>query len=87
MILFLVGLEQCRQARTTYKGEFRVDVAFQYDGGVVVRESFNFGHLPIMLKVCALSFFFFFVSYFLLISCLVMRGISCFAQFWPFSFA
>ncbi|OAY72747.1 DNA-directed RNA polymerase I subunit 2 [Ananas comosus] len=41
---------QCRQARTTYKGEFRVDVAFQYDGGVVVRESFNFGHLPIMLK-------------------------------------
>ncbi|CAL9133487.1 unnamed protein product [Musa textilis] len=41
---------ECRQARISYKGEFRALVCFQYDEGVVVRESINFGHLPIMLK-------------------------------------
>ncbi|CAL9109161.1 unnamed protein product [Musa acuminata var. zebrina] len=41
---------ECRQARISYKGEFRALVCFQYDEGVVVRENINFGHLPIMLK-------------------------------------
>ncbi|XP_074576381.1 DNA-directed RNA polymerase I subunit 2-like [Curcuma longa] len=40
----------CRQARTTYKGNFKALLCFQYDDGVIVRESINFGHLPIMLK-------------------------------------
>ncbi|KAJ8491401.1 hypothetical protein OPV22_013122 [Ensete ventricosum] len=41
---------ECRQARISYKGDFRALVCFQYDEGVIVRESINFGHLPIMLK-------------------------------------
>ncbi|XP_042451459.1 DNA-directed RNA polymerase I subunit 2-like isoform X1 [Zingiber officinale] len=41
---------ECRQARTTYKGDFKALLCFQYDDGVIVRESINLGHLPIMLK-------------------------------------
>ncbi|XP_020522077.1 DNA-directed RNA polymerase I subunit 2 isoform X2 [Amborella trichopoda] len=41
----------CRQAGTTYQGKFHVDVCFQYNDGVVIRDSkFNFGYLPVMLK-------------------------------------
>ncbi|WOL19443.1 DNA-directed RNA polymerase I subunit 2 [Canna indica] len=41
---------ECRQAKTTYKGEFKATICFQYDEGVIVRETIHFGHLPIMLK-------------------------------------
>ena len=46
--------EQCRQAKISYTGTFNVDICFQYDDGPIIRESFNFGQLPIMLQV---SFF------------------------------
>ncbi|GFZ02444.1 nuclear RNA polymerase A2 [Actinidia rufa] len=42
---------ECRQAKTTYAGRFMADVCFQYGGGAVIREKFNFGQFPIMLKV------------------------------------
>ncbi|XP_019055826.1 PREDICTED: DNA-directed RNA polymerase I subunit 2 [Nelumbo nucifera] len=47
---------ECRQAGISYSGKFMVDVCFQYNNGVVVREKFGFGQLPIMLKskVCHL---------------------------------
>nr|TKV93120.1 hypothetical protein SEVIR_9G205100v2 [Setaria viridis] len=46
-----------RQARTTYHGEFKVDVCLQCnEDGAQIRHTFNFGHLPIMLmsKLCHL---------------------------------
>ncbi|KAL6613997.1 hypothetical protein ACP70R_036267 [Stipagrostis hirtigluma subsp. patula] len=49
--------QECRQARTTYHGEFKVDAVFEFNGsGAHVTQSFNFGHLPIMLmsKLCHL---------------------------------
>lgn len=47
---------ECREARLTYRGEFSLDVCFQYNEGVVIREKISFGHLPIMLmsKLCHL---------------------------------
>jgi DNA-directed RNA polymerase I subunit RPA2 len=41
---------ECRQARISYSGKFLVEICFQWDGGVVIREKFNFGQFPIMLK-------------------------------------
>ncbi|KAK6233604.1 hypothetical protein QUC31_006010 [Theobroma cacao] len=41
---------ECRQAKISYTGSFHIDVCFQWDGGVVVREKLNFGEFPIMLK-------------------------------------
>ncbi|XP_062205028.1 DNA-directed RNA polymerase I subunit 2 [Phragmites australis] len=48
--------QECRQARITYHGEFKVDVCLQCNEGPQVSQSFNFGHLPIMLmsKLCHL---------------------------------
>ncbi|XP_028784333.1 DNA-directed RNA polymerase I subunit 2 isoform X2 [Neltuma alba] len=47
---------ECRQAKISYTGKFSADVCFQYDGGAIIREKFNFGSLPIMLqsKLCHL---------------------------------
>ncbi|KAI3416630.1 uncharacterized protein J3R85_015253 [Psidium guajava] len=41
---------ECRQAKISYSGKFVVDLCFLYDDGAPIREKFNFGHLPIMLK-------------------------------------
>ncbi|KAM3358461.1 DNA-directed RNA polymerase I subunit 2 [Capsicum galapagoense] len=41
---------ECRQAKLSYTGKFLVDICFQYDDGVVIREKINFGQFPIMLK-------------------------------------
>ncbi|XP_031127210.1 DNA-directed RNA polymerase I subunit 2 [Ipomoea triloba] len=41
---------ECRQAKLSYTGKFMVDICLQYDDGAVVREKFNFGQFPIMLK-------------------------------------
>ncbi|KAI3444963.1 hypothetical protein Pfo_001628 [Paulownia fortunei] len=41
---------ECRQAKLTYAGKFMVDIKFQYDDGVIVREKINLGQFPIMLK-------------------------------------
>ncbi|KAI3709939.1 hypothetical protein L2E82_39709 [Cichorium intybus] len=41
------------QAKISYTGKFLVDVCFKYGdgpGGAVIREKFNFGQLPVMLK-------------------------------------
>ncbi|KAH9310677.1 hypothetical protein KI387_025712, partial [Taxus chinensis] len=48
---------ECRQSGTSYTGKFYLDVCFQWNGGDVTREKFNFGRLPIMLKshLCNLS--------------------------------
>lgn len=45
--------EQCRQAKISYTGKLMADVEFQYldMGSAVVRERFNFGQFPVMLKV------------------------------------
>uniref|UniRef100_A0A2P2LTW3 DNA-directed RNA polymerase n=1 Tax=Rhizophora mucronata TaxID=61149 RepID=A0A2P2LTW3_RHIMU len=43
---------ECRQAKISYTGRFEADVCFQYNGRQAIRERFNFGQLPIMLKVC-----------------------------------
>ncbi|KAH0784383.1 hypothetical protein KY290_003981, partial [Solanum tuberosum] len=40
----------CRQAKLSYTGKFLVDICFQYGDGAVIREKFNFGQFPIMLK-------------------------------------
>ncbi|KAG0486288.1 hypothetical protein HPP92_008383 [Vanilla planifolia] len=50
---------ECRQAKTTYQGNFQIKVGFQYNGGVVITEKVGFGHLPIMLmsKLCHLRGF------------------------------
>ncbi|CAN6293083.1 unnamed protein product [Urochloa humidicola] len=42
--------QECRQARITYHGELKVEVCLQCNEGAEVRHTFNFGHLPIMLK-------------------------------------
>lgn len=44
-------VKQCRQAKLSYTGKFLVDICFQYGDGAVIREKFNFGQFPIMLKV------------------------------------
>ncbi|CAA2959266.1 DNA-directed RNA polymerase I subunit 2 [Olea europaea subsp. europaea] len=41
---------ECRQAKLTYAGKFLVDIYFQYADGAPIREKFNFGQFPIMLK-------------------------------------
>ncbi|XP_071715598.1 DNA-directed RNA polymerase I subunit 2-like [Rutidosis leptorrhynchoides] len=41
---------ECRQAKISYTGRFLVDVCFKYGDGPVIREKFNFGQMPIMLK-------------------------------------
>ncbi|GKV39647.1 hypothetical protein SLEP1_g47390 [Rubroshorea leprosula] len=41
---------ECRQAKISYTGTFLMNVFFQWDGGASVREKFNFGQFPIMLK-------------------------------------
>uniref|UniRef100_A0A2P2LTX3 DNA-directed RNA polymerase n=2 Tax=Rhizophora mucronata TaxID=61149 RepID=A0A2P2LTX3_RHIMU len=41
---------ECRQAKISYTGRFEADVCFQYNGRQAIRERFNFGQLPIMLK-------------------------------------
>uniref|UniRef100_J3N3Q7 DNA-directed RNA polymerase subunit beta n=1 Tax=Oryza brachyantha TaxID=4533 RepID=J3N3Q7_ORYBR len=48
--------QQCRQTRTSYHGEFKVDAFIQCNDGPSIRETFSFGHLPIMLmsKLCHL---------------------------------
>ncbi|KAG2537245.1 hypothetical protein PVAP13_9NG147800 [Panicum virgatum] len=49
--------QECRQARITYHGEFKLDVCLQCnENGAQVRHTLNFGHLPIMLmsKLCHL---------------------------------
>uniref|UniRef100_A0A6N2MI55 DNA-directed RNA polymerase subunit beta n=1 Tax=Salix viminalis TaxID=40686 RepID=A0A6N2MI55_SALVM len=40
----------CRQAKVSYTGKFEADVCFQYDGRPVIREKYNLGQFPIMLK-------------------------------------
>uniref|UniRef100_A0A1D1YVP6 DNA-directed RNA polymerase subunit beta n=1 Tax=Anthurium amnicola TaxID=1678845 RepID=A0A1D1YVP6_9ARAE len=47
---------ECRQSGGTYRGKFSAEVCFQYNDGVVIRENFNLGFLPIMLmsKLCHL---------------------------------
>ncbi|CAA6655692.1 unnamed protein product [Spirodela intermedia] len=42
--------------RGSYRGKFTAEVCFQYNDGAVIRETFNFGFLPIMLmsKLCHL---------------------------------
>ncbi|XP_038972852.1 DNA-directed RNA polymerase I subunit 2 isoform X2 [Phoenix dactylifera] len=41
---------ECRQARTTYKGEFKVTICLQYNERQPVQTPMSFGHLPIMLR-------------------------------------
>ncbi|KNA10898.1 hypothetical protein SOVF_140060 [Spinacia oleracea] len=41
---------ECRQAKVSYSGKLKADVCFQYNKGAVVRDSFNFGQFPVMLK-------------------------------------
>ncbi|KAJ0101355.1 hypothetical protein Patl1_06186 [Pistacia atlantica] len=41
---------ECRQAKISYTGKLMADVEFQYDDSAVIREKFNFGQFPIMLK-------------------------------------
>ncbi|KAL2514232.1 nuclear RNA polymerase A2 [Forsythia ovata] len=41
---------ECRQAKLTYAGKFLVDIYFQYADGAPIREKFNFGQFPVMLK-------------------------------------
>ncbi|KAJ0045240.1 hypothetical protein Pint_06132 [Pistacia integerrima] len=41
---------ECRQAKISYTGKLMADVEFQYDDAAVIREKFNFGQFPIMLK-------------------------------------
>lgn len=47
----LVEWEQCREARTTYKGELTVETFFQYNDGASISHRLSFGYLPIMLMV------------------------------------
>lgn len=48
--------QECRQGRISYSGEFKVEAFFQFNDGAPIRQTFNFGHLPIMLmsKLCHL---------------------------------
>ncbi|XVF00183.1 hypothetical protein REPUB_Repub03eG0263200 [Reevesia pubescens] len=41
---------ECRQAKISYTGSLHMDVCFQWDGGVVIREKVNFGEFPLMLR-------------------------------------
>ncbi|XP_047338761.1 DNA-directed RNA polymerase I subunit 2 [Impatiens glandulifera] len=41
---------ECRQAKISYTGKFTADIFFQYGDRVPIRENFNFGQFPIMLK-------------------------------------
>nr|POE55405.1 dna-directed rna polymerase i subunit 2 [Quercus suber] len=41
---------ECRQFKSSYTGALMAEVCFQYDDGPVIRERFNFGQFPIMLK-------------------------------------
>ncbi|XP_065876124.1 DNA-directed RNA polymerase I subunit 2 isoform X2 [Euphorbia lathyris] len=42
---------ECRQAKISYMGKFEADVCFEYQGqAAVIREKYNFGDFPIMLK-------------------------------------
>ncbi|KAG7020194.1 DNA-directed RNA polymerase I subunit 2 [Cucurbita argyrosperma subsp. argyrosperma] len=41
---------ECRQAKISYTGKLMADVCFQYDEKAVIREKFNFGQFPVMLK-------------------------------------
>ncbi|WKA01964.1 hypothetical protein VitviT2T_020207 [Vitis vinifera] len=41
---------ECRQAKISYSGKLLADVCFQYGNGVAIREKFNLGQFPIMLK-------------------------------------
>lgn len=54
-----ISFKQCRQAKVSYTGSLHMDVCFQWNGGVVIREKVNFGEFPIMLRVS------FFLSFFL----------------------
>ncbi|GMH19290.1 hypothetical protein Nepgr_021131 [Nepenthes gracilis] len=42
--------DECRQAKVSYTGKLVADVCFQYNDGAVIREKFNFGQFPVMLK-------------------------------------
>lgn len=48
--------QECRQGRISYSGEFKVEAVFQFNDGAPIRQTFNFGQLPIMLmsKLCHL---------------------------------
>ena len=47
--------KQCRQAKISYTGKFMAEVCFEYGNkGVAIRDNFNFGQIPIMLKVCVI---------------------------------
>ena len=47
--------KQCRQAKISYTGKFMAKVCFEYGNkGVAIRDNFNFGQIPIMLKVCVI---------------------------------
>lgn len=48
-----ISLKQCRQAKISYSGKFMADVCFQYNDGAIIREKYNFGQFPVMLKVGA----------------------------------
>lgn len=41
---------ECRQAKISYSGKFMADVCFQYNDGAIIREKYNFGQFPVMLK-------------------------------------
>ncbi|KAM6561896.1 hypothetical protein CsatB_021894 [Cannabis sativa] len=42
---------ECRQAKISYTGKFMAEVCFEYNNkGVAIRDNFNFGQMPIMLK-------------------------------------
>ncbi|XP_050232672.1 DNA-directed RNA polymerase I subunit 2 [Mercurialis annua] len=41
---------ECRQAKLSYTGRLEAQVCFEQHGKVAVREKFNFGQFPIMLK-------------------------------------
>lgn len=59
MLLYICHVLQCRQAKLSYSGKFFLDICFQYGDGVVIREKFNFGQFPIMLKVSStLSYYY-----------------------------
>ncbi|KAJ6341096.1 hypothetical protein OIU78_009299 [Salix suchowensis] len=48
--IMLDNIKPCRQAKVSYTGKFEADVCFQYDGRPVIREKYNLGQFPIMLK-------------------------------------
>lgn len=44
-----ISPQQCREAKTTYKGELTVELFLQYNEGPAIRNRINFGYFPIML--------------------------------------